>query len=158
MDVDGVLTNGSIVYDSNGNELKFFNVQDGFAINRASRNGISIYFITARESKPVTIRAEELGIKKAYQGIHDKNRILNEICGLEQCSPESMAYIGDDIVDIPVMKRVGLPIAVANACKEVKKHAKNITKAKGGEGAVREAIELILREQGIWEKILQNYI
>ncbi|MGL1930785.1 MAG: HAD-IIIA family hydrolase [Desulfotalea sp.] len=158
MDVDGVLTDGSIVYDCKGNELKFFNVHDGFAINRAAQNGIIIYFITARSSEAVARRAQELGIRKVYQGAMKKADVLLEIVKTEGLSFDEIAYIGDDIVDLPIMKRVGLPIAVANACPEVKELASTITTASGGHGAVREAIEMILRQQGIWARIVSEYL
>ncbi len=157
MDVDGVLTDGAIVYDANGNELKFFHVQDGLAINRAAQHGILIYFITARESQAVQRRGEELGIRRVYQGIKDKGAVFDEILAQENLQPDEVAYIGDDIIDIPIMKQVALPIAVANACAEAKEYARVVTSASGGQGAVREAIEGILRKQGIWQKIVSQY-
>ena len=158
MDVDGVLTDGSIIYDSYGREIKFFNVQDGLAIYCAKKIGIKIYFISSRKSKPVSVRAKELGINDVYQGVKDKKTIIEKIMKEDKLSSSEISYIGDDLVDIPAMKIVGFPIAVANACSEVKKHATVVTNAKGGSGAVREAIELILKKQGDWEKIIKKYV
>ena len=157
MDVDGVLTDGSINYDSDGKEIKCFNVQDGLAINFAIKSGIRIYWISSRKSKAVSVRAKELKIHKVYHEVKDKKAVIKKIIKEDKLSSSEISYIGDDIVDISSMKLVGLPIAVANACPEVKKYATIITDAKGGHGAVREAIELILKKQGYWEKIIKKY-
>jgi len=157
LDVDGVLTSGSIVYDQQGNELKFFNVQDGFAISQAMKHGYLVYFVTARESVAVSRRATELGICKAYQGIKDKKIILDKIVADTRLLVEQIAYIGDDIVDLPIMTQVGLPVAVANACQDVKACAKIVTVKEGGAGAVRELIERVLRKQGVWQRIIDGY-
>ena len=145
MDVDGVLTDGSINYDSDGKEIKCFNVQDGLAINFAIKSGIRIYWISSRKSKAVSVRAKELKIHKVYHEVKDKKAVIKKIMKEDKLSSSEISYIGDDIVDISSMKLVGLPIAVANARSEVKKHATVATNAKGGHGAVREAIELILK-------------
>lgn len=157
MDVDGVLTDGSINYDSDGKEVKCFNVQDGLAIECTVKIGIQVHWITSRNSKAVSIRAKELGIKNVYQGVKDKRALIEKIMEETKLSSSEIAYIGDDLVDISPMKLVGLPIAVANACPEVKKHAAITTRKKGGNGAVREAIELILKKQGYWDKIIKKY-
>jgi 3-deoxy-D-manno-octulosonate 8-phosphate phosphatase (KDO 8-P phosphatase) len=157
MDVDGVLTDGSINYDSDGKEIKCFNVQDGLGIECAIKCGIQIYWISSRKSKAVLLRAKELKINKLYQDVKDKKTVVEKIIKENKLSSSEISYIGDDLVDISVMKLVGLPIAVANACPEVKKHATIVTQAKGGQGAVREAIELILKKQGCWEKIIKKF-
>jgi len=157
MDVDGVLTDGSINYDSDGKEIKCFNVQDGLAIKCAMKSGIQIYWISSRKSKAVSIRAKELEIHKVYQDVEDKKAVVEKIMKEDNLSSSEISYIGDDLVDIHPMKIAGLSIAVANACPEVKKHATIVTRAKGGQGAVREAIELILKKQGQWEKIIKKY-
>jgi len=157
MDVDGVITDGSINYDSDGKEIKCFNVQDGLAVKCAMKSGIQIYWISSRKSKAVSIRAKELEIHKVYQDVEDKKSVVEKIMKEDKLSSSEISYIGDDLVDISPMKIVGLPIAVANASLEVKKHATIVTRAKGGQGAVREAIELILKKQGQWEKIIKKY-
>lgn len=157
MDVDGVLTDGSINYNSDGKEIKCFNVRDGLAINFAIKTGIRIYWISSRKSKAVSIRAKELKIHKVYHEVKDKKAVVKKIMKEDKLSSSEISYIGDDLVDISSMKLAGFPIAVANACPEVKKHATITTHAKGGHGAVREAIELILKKQGQWEKIIKKY-
>jgi len=158
MDVDGVLTDGSINYDSEGKEIKCFNVQDGLGIECAIKSGIQIYWISSRKSKAVLLRAKELKINKLYQDVNDKKTTVKKIMEDNKLSSSEVSFIGDDLVDISSMKIVGLPIAVANACLEVKKHAAIVTQTKGGRGAVREAIESILKKQGCWEKIIKKYI
>ena len=123
MDVDGVLTDGSINYDSDGKEIKCFNVQDGLAINFAIKTGIRIYWISSRKSKAVSVRAKELKIHKVYLEVKDKKAVIKKIMKEDKLSSSEISYIGDDVVDISSMKLVGLPIAVANACPEVKKYA-----------------------------------
>lgn len=158
LDVDGTLTDESIIYDINGKELKKFNVKDGLAISEAGKLGIKIFFITARKSDAVIKRGKEIGITKVYHGIADKKIILKKIVKNENILKTEIAYVGDDLPDISIMSEVGMPIAVANARPEVKKIAKFITKLDGGKGAVREAIEHILKQQDQWTKIIEKYI
>ena len=156
MDVDGVLTDGKIVYDSRGEELKHFDVQDGFGIVFFKTAGFKTAIITARVSKVVTIRAKDLRIDKVYQDAYPKigayNRLLKDF-GLKD---ESVCFIGDDLVDIPVLKRVGFAVAVPNAVSEVREVVDYVTQRRGGAGAVREVIELILKVHGKWADILSN--
>lgn len=148
LDVDGVLTNGHIIYDSNGNELKFFNVKDGLAIKQAQKLGIKIAIITARSSEIVQKRAQELNIQYLYQG--QKNKLLAYYTIKKELSLEddNIAYLGDDWPDLPVLKQVRLPALVQDAEPMLKKYAQFITHQKGGYGAVREFIYAILDAQG----------
>lgn len=150
MDVDGVLTDGGILYGDTGIELKRFNVQDGMGVTLLRRAGIVPFIITARRSTATARRARELGIEEAHQGIRDKVECLERIARKHKIRHESIAFVGDDLSDLEVLMRVGLPIAVANAVDEVLKSAKFITSRRGGDGAVREACEHVLALNG-WE-------
>ena len=155
MDVDGVLTNGQIIYDSEGKETKVYDVQDGYAIVLAKKSGLKTAIITARESPTVAIRAQDLGIDKLYQNAYPKlgayERMLQEFSVKEQ----EVCFIGDDLPDIPLLRRVGFAVAVKNAAAEVLQEVDYITKNFGGKGAVREVIELLLKTQGKWQAILK---
>ncbi|MBI3592414.1 MAG: HAD family hydrolase [Nitrospirae bacterium] len=157
LDVDGVLTDGGIILDSKGNELKTFHVRDGHGIKMLQKAGIQIAIITGRNSKVVNIRARELGIKEVYQKCLDKKVAYEHLLKKAGISDEAVAYIGDDIVDIPLFKRVGLPIAVADATDEAKDAALFVTETRGGRGAVREICELILKASGKWKALLDEY-
>lgn len=157
-DVDGVLTDGGIVFDNQGIEIKRFHSRDGFGIKLWRRAGLHFGIITARDSQIVKIRAAELGIDVLRQGFENKLPVAREVFAELQLTPEQVAYIGDDLPDLAVMRRVGLPIAVADAVPEVRTGAAYVTHLRGGEGAVREAIELILKAQGRWEAIVANCI
>ena len=150
MDVDGVLTDGRIIIDSNGIETKNFDVQDGFGIVFLKKCGIKTAIISARESGVVAHRAKDLKIDKVYVGVCPKlsayERMLKEFKALD----EEVCFIGDDLADLTVLRRCGVSVAVANAVLEVKQIADYVTIKKGGAGAVREAIELILKAQGHW--------
>ncbi len=157
MDVDGVLTDGRIVLGSHGLELKFFNVRDGHGIVLLHRVGIKTAIITGRESEIVERRAKELGIPFIFQGSKDKlltYKNLKEEAGVRD---HEVAYMGDDLVDIPIMMRTGVAIAVADAHPQVKEAAHLVTRAPGGKGAVREFVELLLQVQGKWNKATQQY-
>jgi 3-deoxy-D-manno-octulosonate 8-phosphate phosphatase (KDO 8-P phosphatase) len=157
LDVDGVLTDGSIILDNEGNELKAFNVRDGHGIKMLHRAGIDVAIITGRYSKVVERRAQELGIAEVFQRCHNKvvaNRQLMERFGL---SDHEVAYIGDDVVDLPLLKRVGLPVVVADATEDVKAAAAMITTQPGGRGAVREITDLLLKAKGLWQGIIDEY-
>jgi 3-deoxy-D-manno-octulosonate 8-phosphate phosphatase (KDO 8-P phosphatase) len=151
MDVDGVLTNGEIIHDHLGNELKVFNVQDGYGLSLLRKAGIKTAIISARSAGAVTARVTDLKIDKVYQDAYPKigayEKLLQEL-GLKD---EEVCFMGDDLPDICVLKRVGVPIAVANAATEVKKCSVYVTKKEGGRGAVREMVELILKTQGKWK-------
>lgn len=157
LDVDGVLTDGGIILDGNDNEYKKFNVRDGHGLKLLEKAGIEIAIVTGRYSKVVEKRAAELGIKEVYQRCLDKTVAYEHILEKFGLTDKEAAYIGDDIVDIPVMKRVALPIAVSDADSEAKKHALLHTKTAGGKGAVREAVEFILKAKGLWDDIIRSY-
>lgn len=157
MDVDGVLTDGRIVLGSGGEELKFFHVQDGLATSLAQRGGLKLAIISARISKVTSRRAEELKIKDVYQIRDGKLRAYEEIKRKYNLQDEEIAYIGDDLHDLPLLKRVGLGVAVRNGRREVKKVAHYLTRNPGGKGAVREVIDLILKLQGKWEEVTRKY-
>ena len=158
VDVDGVMTDGSIILDNNGNEHKRFHVRDGHGIKLLMRHGIDVAIITGRQSKVVTNRAKELGIKHIYQKCLNKVIAFDDIKSKLSLHDDEIAYMGDDVVDIPIMKRVGLPIAVADAHEDVLMFADIITEEVGGKCAVRNICELLLKEQGLWEGILNGYI
>ncbi len=157
LDVDGVLTDGKIVIDDRGNESKNFNVRDGHGLKLLMRSGVDVMFLTGRTSKVVQHRADELGIKGVYQGIRDKATVLGEILAEKELSGQSVAYVGDDIVDIPVFKMVGFSAAVADALEYVKSHADYVSAQKGGSGAVREICEMILIARGKWNDVTSRY-
>ncbi|MFT3686195.1 MAG: HAD hydrolase family protein [Phycisphaerales bacterium] len=157
MDVDGVLTDGGIIFDDDGREFKRFNVMDGFAIKVAQKLGIQTAIITGRTSMVVAKRAEDLGITLVRQGSKDKLADLKAICAENGLRPERSAYIGDDWPDLGVMKVVAMAIAPANAAPEVKKVAHLVTPSRGGHGAVREGIEHVLRVTGRFSEALRLY-
>ena len=161
MDVDGVMTDGRLynVPDAAGNmvETKGFDSQDGIALQWLSWKGIRTGLISGRVSPATIERAKQTKFTYVYQGHIEKIPILEEILGDAKVDPSEVAYIGDDLTDVVVMRRVGLPIATANARPEVKRQAHYVTSQPGGNGAVREVIELILKAQGMWEEILRKY-
>lgn len=157
LDVDGVLTDGKIIFDSQGNETKNFDVQDGFGIVFFRKAGFKTAIITARASKVVTIRANDLNIDKIYQDAYPKINAYRELLRDLKVKDKEVCFIGDDLPDLPVLKRVGFAVGVANAVPEVKKAAHYITKRRGGKGAVREVIELILKAQGKWKATLGQF-
>ena len=156
LDVDGTLTDGGIYRGNNGEELKRFNVKDGYAIVNAQKLGIEFGIITGRKSELVEIRAKELKIKYLYQGISEKTVILEEIMKKDGLSKEEIAYMGDDLNDLLIMKQVGLSGTPKDAVDEVIQVADFVSKKNGGSGAVREFIEHILKKDGKWEIFLKN--
>jgi 3-deoxy-D-manno-octulosonate 8-phosphate phosphatase (KDO 8-P phosphatase) len=157
LDVDGVLTDGRIVYTDAGAEIKAFHVRDGSGLKLWELEGKKTGILTGRKSSIVERRAQELGIVHVVQGAADKKTALGDLLKAMNVPAERVAAIGDDIVDVPVLRACGLAIAVADAGQEAKDDAHYVTKAKGGRGAVREAIELILTAQGRWQAILERY-
>ena len=156
LDVDGTLTDGGIYRGNNGEELKRFNVKDGYAIVNAQKLGIEFGIITGRKSELVEIRAKELKIKYLYQGISEKTVILEEIMKKDGLSKEEIPYMGDDLNDLLIMKQVGLSGTPKDAVDEVIQVADFVSKKNGGSGAVREFIEHILKKDGKWEIFLKN--
>ncbi len=157
MDVDGVLTDGRIVLGDHGQEFKFFNVRDGHGIVLLHRVGIKTAIITGRKSEVVERRAKELGIPFIFQDSKDKLVTYNKLKGEAGVKDYEIAYMGDDLVDIPIMIRTGVAVAVADAHTQVKEAAHLVTRAPGGKGAVREFIELLLQVQGKWDKATRQY-
>jgi 3-deoxy-D-manno-octulosonate 8-phosphate phosphatase (KDO 8-P phosphatase) len=161
MDVDGVLTDGRLYNvpgpDGQMVETKGFDSQDGIALQWLSWKGIKSGVISGRVSPATVERAKQTRITYVYQGHTEKIPIFEEILRDAKIDSTEVAYIGDDLTDAIVMRRVGLPIATANAREEVKGHARYVTKQPGGQGAVREVIELILKAQGVWDEILKKY-
>jgi 3-deoxy-D-manno-octulosonate 8-phosphate phosphatase (KDO 8-P phosphatase) len=153
LDVDGVLTNGSIILDNYGNELKFFHVRDGHGIKMLMQAGIYVALITGRQSGVVEKRADELGIRDVFQKCYDKKIAYDELAKKYSLDDSEIAYIGDDVVDIPVLKKVGFPVVVADAHEEVKAFAQVITTKEGGRGAVREICDLLLKAKGLREDV-----
>ena len=157
LDVDGIMTDGSIVYDGNGLEYKFFNVKDGHGIKMLQRHDIQVGIITGRSSSVVAIRAKELGISLVYQGALIKLESYDDVklkTGLEDCQ---IAYMGDDIIDVPVMRRAGFSAAPPDSMPEVLAVADYVSSRSGGRGAVREVCDLILKGRGFWDHIAKRY-
>ncbi|MFP3868335.1 MAG: KdsC family phosphatase [Desulfobacteraceae bacterium] len=154
LDVDGVLTDGRIIYTDSGQELKFFHVRDGHGIKLAQRSGIEVALITGRHSEVVNHRARDLGITRIFQAVRDKIAILKELLDILSLEPRQVAAMGDDLVDLALLRQVGLAIAVADAVPEVQVAAHWVTSFPGGRGAVREACELLLKAQGSWDQLI----
>jgi 3-deoxy-D-manno-octulosonate 8-phosphate phosphatase (KDO 8-P phosphatase) len=161
-DVDGVLTNGDITIipfvDGKAVEVKSFNAHDGMGISIARLAGIKLGFVTKRNSQVVAIRARDLKIEHVYQGQAHKMDAVTKIMAAEDCSLDEIAYVGDDIIDLPVMRKVGLAIASANARPQVKAAAHYTTTMPGGQGAGRDAIDFILAARGVLESSIEQYL
>jgi len=157
LDVDGVLTDGHITIDNNGIESKSFHVRDGHGIKLLQRAGIKVGIITGRESKVVLHRAAELGIGIIYQGMKVKMEAFTRILEDEKLDAHAVAYVGDDVVDLPVLREVGFSVAVADASELILPHVDYVTEKSGGRGAVREVAEMILRGRGLWEEVMDRY-
>ncbi len=156
MDVDGTLTDGNLLILPDGEELKTYNVRDGLGIFLAHLAGLKTGIITGKSSKSLEKRAENLRIQELHQGILDKKSVLLEILERNGVNAQEVAYIGDDLGDLDVIKSVGFAGAVGDAHSEVKKHSHFVCQNPGGKGAVREFIEFILSSQDRWEKIQEN--
>lgn len=157
VDVDGVMTDGGIIYDGNGLETKVFNVKDGHGIKMLQRHGIEVGIITGRTSAVVDIRARELGIELVYQGSLKKIDSYLDIKLKTGLTDNQIAYVGDDIIDVPVMRRVIFAAAPADALSEVRSVAHYVTSCAGGKGAVREVCDLILKGRGLWNEVVSRY-
>ena len=156
MDVDGVLTDGRILYSAEGVEIEAFHVRDGVGLRAAHRAGLLTALLTGRVSPAVARRAKELGISEIHQGIPDKVETYERLLRRYGLSDEAVAYVGDDLNDLPLLARAGLSAAPADAADEVKARVAYVTARGGGRGAVREVIELILKAQGKWEEVIEN--
>ena len=157
LDIDGVLTDGRIIRSNKGDELKNFDVNDGLGILLVKRSGIKCIILTAKASRIVSRRAKDLKIDKVYQGFHYKLEALEDILVKFKVSADEICFVGDDVIDVPVLKRVGLAVCPPNAMSDVKPLAHLITEKKGGRGAVREICDLILKAQGTWSKVTARY-
>jgi len=155
LDVDGVLTDGTILFDEDGRQLRRFHIRDGLGIAMWRLVGRIAAILTSKRSRTVEARAEMLGISLVEQGSEDKLPGLMRILAAAGVSAEQTAYVGDDLLDLVVMRRVGYPIAVADAADEIKAVARHVTSRAGGQGAVREAVEHLLRRDGAWEAGLE---
>jgi 3-deoxy-D-manno-octulosonate 8-phosphate phosphatase (KDO 8-P phosphatase) len=157
-DVDGVLTDGKILLHPDGTESKQFDIRDGTAIVLAGRAGLRTGLLSARQSGATAERAAQLRIPIVRQGAADKLEALEEILRAEDLSEGEVAYMGDDLLDLPVLARVGLPAAPADAVAEVRQRAAWISQRRGGDGAVRELVELVLRAQGRWDGLVSRWV
>lgn len=157
-DVDGVLTDGSLFLGDDGQEYKAFNSLDGHGLKMLQKTGVEVAIITGRTSEVVRIRMESLGVKRVYQGQLDKRQGYTDLKEATGYSDNEIAYVGDDVVDLPVMTKAGLAIAVQNAHSFTKKHADWVTEASGGKGAGREICEMIMDAQGTLEAELESYL
>ncbi|MDO8603308.1 MAG: HAD-IIIA family hydrolase [Candidatus Omnitrophota bacterium] len=156
LDVDGVLTDSRIIYDNFGDEIKCFNVYDGFGMTLLHKAGIKSVIITAKKTRIVERRAKDMRVAKVYSG-YKKLRIYEKVIEKFRVKDEEVCFIGDDFMDLPVLKRVGLSVAPPEAIDEVKISCHYITKKSGGKGAVRELVELILKSQGLWYNMIAEY-
>ncbi len=155
LDVDGVLTRGEIIYTGGDQETKVFNVKDGLGIRLMMKAGIQVGIVTGRQSAAVDRRCRELGITLVYTGVDAKASVLNDILEKTGLNRDQIAFIGDDLPDIPLMKNVGIGVAVADASAVVRKSADYVTECRGGHGAVREFCEVILKARGRWDELIR---
>ena len=158
LDVDGILTNNLLFYGDNGVEYKTFHTRDGHGMVMLQKSGIEIGIITGRKSELVKRRMQDLKVAHLYQGVPDKLPTFLKLVEKVQLDMNEIAYMGDDILDLPILTRVGLSSTVANADREVLNRVDFISQYKGGEGAVRELCELILKSQGLWQQQLDFYL
>ena len=157
-DVDGVLTDGKILMHADGSESKTFDIKDGTGIVWALRQGLTVGFLSARSSAATAQRAAQLGVTLVHQGVRSKLDTYDQIVDGLILEDDQTAYMGDDLLDLPVLMRVGLATAPADAAAEVRSRVHWVTNSKGGSGAARELIEVILRAQGRWEALLATYV
>lgn len=157
LDVDGVLTDGRIIYDSCGRDSKFFDVHDGLGVYCLHKFGINTVIITAKNSKTISPRSKDMRVAEVFADIFPKTAILDKILKKYRVTADEICFMGDDLVDLSLMRKIGLPVAPLNASNEVKEAAVYITNCTGGRGAVREVAELILKSQGKWKDVLEFY-
>ena len=157
LDVDGVMTDGRIIYFNDGGEAKAFDVKDGHGLKLIQRAGIRVGIITGRQSEVVARRAAELGIEIVYQGAKDKMQPFREIIEKLALEPFEVAYVGDDVVDLPVMRQVGFSATVADAVDDIKPYVDLVTSKPGGRGAVREVCDFLLKQSGLWSSVTSRY-
>ena len=158
LDVDGVLTDGKIHFASSGEEFKTFDAQDGHGIAMAQRVGLTIGFISGRPSMATTRRAADLRVKIVLQKPTNKMDMVEQVKAQHGFTDDEIAFMGDELVDLPALRRVGLAVAVPNAMPEVRRMAHYVTRRHGGDGAVREVIEMILKARGLWKQATAKYM
>ena len=151
LDVDGVLTDGRITINERGEEFKSFDVKDGLGLRLLMEAGVDVIIITGRKSKSVAYRAEELGIREVYQGVKNKSALFADLLKRKRLEKEQVCCMGDDLPDLPLFQLSGISVAVADAVSEVRNEASFITKNRGGNGAVREVCDMILKAQQRWQ-------
>ncbi|MDP8299033.1 MAG: HAD-IIIA family hydrolase [Candidatus Tantalella remota] len=157
LDVDGVLTDGKIIYGNYGDEIKNFDVSDGLGVYLVRKAGMKCVILTAKTSRVVAKRTKELRIDKLYQGFHYKIDALRKIRRQFRVTDDQICFVGDDLIDIPVLKRVGLAVSPPGAMEEVKPFSHLITEKNGGRGAVREVCDFLLKAQGKWDEVTERY-
>ena len=157
-DVDGVLTDGKLIFDESGREYKCFNTKDGHGIKMLLKSGVETAIISGRQSAAVAIRMAELGVEHVFQGREDKRSTFDELCASLSFRTEQVAYVGDDLPDLPLFNRVGLSIAVADAHQAVRQHADWCTSLAGGSGAAREVCDLVMAAQKTLEPAIGGYL
>lgn len=157
LDVDGVLTDGRIIYDSHGRDMKFFDVRDGLGAYALKKAGIKTILVTAKGSRAIRPRARDMQVEAVLENVSPKSAVLEKILKKYNLNKDEVCFVGDDLVDLGLMKLVGFPIAVFNAAPEIKQVGAYITLREGGRGAVREVAELLLKAQGKWDEIIEFY-
>ena len=158
MDVDGVLTDGRMVLSDRGDELKMFHTHDGIGLALAHRAGLKTAMVTGETSPIAKARGEKLGVGTVVLGARRKGDVVDALLAEHGMSADALAYIGDDLLDLPALQRAGLAVTVADAVTDVKRVAHVVTKAAGGHGAVRECVELLLRAQGVWDAVYRAFV
>ena len=157
LDVDGVLTDGRIIYSSFGEDIKEFDVKDGFGVKLLYRAGIPSVILSGKASRTLKRRAKDMRVIKVYQNAFDKLSVFEKIISKFKVAPEEVAFIGDDLVDLPVLRRVGFSACTACAVDELKEQVDYVSSKKGGAGAVREISDMILKLQGKWDEVTKRY-
>jgi 3-deoxy-D-manno-octulosonate 8-phosphate phosphatase (KDO 8-P phosphatase) len=157
-DVDGVLTDGTLWYGAGGEELKAFSAHDGHGLKLLAASGVAVALLSGRRSPAVSRRARELGIKRVFQGVEDKLKVFERIIRKEKLQAAAAGFMGDELVDLPVLRRCGFACAPQEAPEAVRAHAHYVTSTAAGRGAAREACELVMRAQGSLERALQGYL
>lgn len=159
LDVDGVLTDGRVNYTDSGEEVKSFSIKDGMGLYLLMANGIKVGIVTGRKASGALLhRCKNQKIDLIFDNIHDKAAAVADIASQTGIAPGSMAFVGDDLIDLPAMTRVGVAVAVADAAPEVRERADMVTQACGGHGAVREVCEAILKARGLWDKVMAQFL
>lgn len=157
-DVDGVMTDGRLLYGPEGERLKVFNVRDGLGMKLAQRSGLKVGILSGRVTVALEVRARELGVDALIMDRSDKGPAFAEFLAERSTTPERVAYVGDDLIDLPVLRRCGLSFAPADAVAEVRAHVDCVLSRRGGQGAVREMCERVLKARGVWEGLLAPYL